>query len=1095
MSSEPSASRQVPQGLKAPDPPVRGTRKQRAGRDTQPQAIVSTPSVSRGSTSVLNYVCEKCGHPNVGSGLTSVSSGVPVAPGAPELESTGESLPVEGSNSVEQKRRPPKTRANKFHDVMAMFGSKTGFTLAEFFQLLFDPKTELTNSETAMLSAWLQGGTKSGIRPVELVANMYQHPLSITFENGKLRHSTFTELAPQSQTALYLDKYPRSADLLPSPSSSPHHFNAREGLEELFARATLGTVDLEAERLCAPESGLSRGYNATWDVFGAYSLASEQSTIQEHAPVSWAIASTLAWNRSREWKPPVTIEEEPLMDQNADTPVTPALAPTSTASSERARNPVLGVLLVFFILLLFRNQNLNLFQHFLAIFLFACGSPKSVFLVLSRLGVASAHATVHNILDTLADSGYRRLQKMARNATESARDSARTPQEYFLLLFDNVNKYHKARKQTVSKDNQLKSGTASTAVGLEDVPPNAFHPEAYFANLHKQERRNMTLDKLYDDINNSHLRNAGIGMIMRLMMVHIPALKRLSGDVEDWFEQNCTRLKLRLRKSDIQPMGTSGIDESTASGGSDVLQDLVEQMKLKAEDLKHFLIMVCGDWLSVDRLRKAIQYKAKDSNIYEQRRWALPIVQLWHMKWAFLKVIYKTHWSDRTGPDVAVGLRHGLEALGRSFNHTKCDFYPGHEGLKLVFDTLVLTSVLSVVKERLGIATDTGQDDQNTHMLSDLRSYFGPGGLHAHFNLPDLLELASSVYDRFMTTSAYLDSTSMKDLDLDSNQITEALASLMVNMGAHKRRSKPQAAGTQPEAEAESQMEPTLEADVSMDVENTQGAEKDSDDSQSSGTEDMEGLNPTSGVPLAKLGDPALGNAQLLMRDGFWYLEFVLRFTFWGGGATNYGNELLELACNYFYEYPADLQSAILNNYLVNPSGLPNHWHELDLLQEHHNLWIKHVFNKKNSDFDSKFLRRAVSVNIRGFGKLRDTLLHMLGLSAVSTGRSLPDYEHDIDVLATHYRRSDLFTFKHGRFQAFSVVDTFSRGYEKLESGALAKFLDRTLTDPDLVCDEDDDQLELEGLGEPPAPLAYENGRLGPAEDTGLADLFTNLSL
>ncbi|KAG9074585.1 hypothetical protein FS749_013827, partial [Ceratobasidium sp. UAMH 11750] len=65
----------------------------------------------------------------------------------------------------------------------------------------------------------------------------------------------------------------------------------------------------------------------------------------------------------------------------------------------------------------------------------------------------------------------------------------------------------------------------------------------------------------------------------------------------------------------------------------------------------------------------------------------------------------------------------------------------------------------------------------------------------------------------------------------------------------------------------------------------------------------------------------------------------------------------------------------------------------------------------------------------------------------------------------------------------------------KLESGALAKFLDRTLTDPDLVWDEDDNQLDLEGPGEPPAPLAYDNGMLRPAEDTALADLFTNLFL
>lgn len=77
-------------------------------------------------------------------------------------------------------------------------------------------------------------------------------------------------------------------------------------------------------------------------------------------------------------------------------------------------------------------------------------------------------------------------------------------------------------------------------------------------------------------------------------------------------------------------MGTSGIDKSTAAGGSDVLNDLAEQMKLQAGWLKKMLVMVCGDWLSIDRLRKAIRYKAKDSNIYEQRRWALPIVNMAH---------------------------------------------------------------------------------------------------------------------------------------------------------------------------------------------------------------------------------------------------------------------------------------------------------------------------------------------------------------------------------------------------------------------------------------------------------------------------------
>ncbi|CAE6411386.1 unnamed protein product [Rhizoctonia solani] len=104
--------------------------------------------------------------------------------------------------------------------------------------------------------------------------------------------------------------------------------------------------------------------------------------------------------------------------------------------------------------------------------------------------------------------------------------------------------------------------------------------------------------------------------------------------------------------------------------------------------------------------------------------------------------------------------------------------------------------------------------------------------------------------------------------------------------------------------------------------------------------------------------DLALANTILLMRDTAWYLEFcaaiaegdigrvlevqkILRFYFWGSGNTNYGKEMLELACGFLYDFPEPLKEAIYQNWLVNPSGLDGHWHELDLLQEHHNLWIK----------------------------------------------------------------------------------------------------------------------------------------------------------
>ncbi|KAF8601732.1 hypothetical protein BDV93DRAFT_509786 [Ceratobasidium sp. AG-I] len=1001
MSGSPGTS-----GEPEPSPPrVLGTRRRRTGKASTPATIALAPS----HDAEISTVTE------------------PIASSSNPSQSTAQAG-----------RSAASTSLDKFHNVMQHFGSKKGITLGGFMQTLLDPSTELSRSETAMLSSWLKGQTEPGTRPVEITDAIYCHKFSRTFEGGKLRHGSFVGLGPPTHSPKYLDKYPHHATLLPPASGIDELYNGREGLEELFSRGTLAIVDREADLLCEPgDAGLPRGQGVTWSIFEAFSLFNEKEKIKRLAPVTWSILSTMTFSRSRDTLP-ASISNAPAITADASTAVstlgqTPndpdtvieestGALPTDT-DKEHNRNPELAILMAIFVLLFFRNQNVNLFQHIVGVFLFACNAPKTVFRALGRLGITSAHSTIYGILERLGLSAYETLVKMGKSAYESASDTTR-PQEYFLLLFDNINKYARARKQTVAKKNEVKSGTAATAIVLEDVPPGAFNPQPYFSNLKKQERRNLTLSRLYEDIDLVHLRNAGIG-------------------------------------------------------GSNVLHDLTEQMKLEPSWLESMLIMVCGDWLSIDRLRKAIQYKAKDSNVYEQQRWALPIIQLWHMKWAFLKVICKTHWSDSTGPDISVNLRHGFEALNRKFNHEKCDFYPGHEGLKTVFDSLVLTCVLTVARGTS--QADSISGDTHTHMLSTLRSLFASGGQFESCTLSELENLAGCVYDRYFTTGAYLEAVSMKDSSFTQPQMTELLSSIMGQLGS--RRRQPDTAQTEEGATSTAEQEQEQEES------------EQSGSGGSSSIEPMDDINTSTTIPTAKLGDAALSNAILLIRDGFWYMEFatavtegdigrvfeiikVLRFTFWGGGATNYGNELLELACNYYYEYPAELQVAIFNNYLVNPSGLKNHWHELDLLQEHFNLWIKCVFNKKNSGFDSDFMRSSVSVNVTGFGRHRDSFMRMLGLSRTSSGRSFPEYEHDIDILATHYQQSAVLSFQAGRTQGFTAKDTFSLGYEELESGTLAKFLQRTSQDPEQIQDEPEDGIEVVDLEFPPEPLVLENGVL-----------------
>ena len=154
------------------------------------------------------------------------------------------------------------------------------------------------------------------------------------------------------------------------------------------------------------------------------------------------------------------------------------------------------------------------------------------------------------------------------------------------------------------------------------------------------------------------------------------------------------------------------------------------------------------------------------------------------------------------------------------------------------------------------------------------------------------------------------------------------------------------------------------------------------------------------------------------------------------------------------YEFPPALRDAILNNYLVNPSGLEGHWHELDLLQEHFNFWLKRLFNTKSFDFDSRFLREVVGLNLRGFSDLRDFMFKVFGLKSPGRSHTDADRTPDINRLGAHYREDGVLRFHRGRTQPYKVVNEYSDGYEKLRDGQLQTFLERTVADRSSVMED-----------------------------------------
>ncbi|KAG8780720.1 hypothetical protein FRC12_022648 [Ceratobasidium sp. 428] len=924
--------------------------------------------------------------------------------------------------STPKKRR---SRLEKTQEIMDSLGEQDRYHLGDFLQHLFDRNTYSKLSKPAQhaLSKWLDGNTRAGTRPAEIVDAIYRHPSAISRPHNVLSRANFSDLSPP--TTLHASTSPEHISLLPPGATtlSPKRVNAREGLEELMVRGTLNLVEHEAQLLTDPVTGLTRSAGITWDEIEQFNRQDQEQKIRIAAPLIWTILATITLTHAT-----LNSSNDPQVLQNArDT--SPALIAT------------------IFMLVSFRHPRVNFFQAVMAVFLFACNAQKSVYHTLSRLGISTAYSTLQGHLNRLGKSATERACALARGTYESSLDPAADPYQHFFLVFDNVNKHYEARNQTVASKNRMKNGTAATAIVSEDVSPGAYDPKPYRENVNAQLRQALTVDQLLDDIDSEHLEAVGTGMVMRMLLSYVPSIpQHLRPQVEERFksDQAYAKNRLRLRKSTTLSLGTSSIDESTVAGVSDILHDLVTtQMKMEPSWLDGLLIPACGDHLSIDRLRKAIRYKAMEQSIYESRSWALPFIQLWHMKLAYLRSILKVHWFSKVGSHL-FGLRQSVQALGRSINPDKIDFYPCHNAVKTVFEGMTLTATYVFLQEHTSASAS-----QSDYMLSELDRHFAAGGCFSDCSLAQLEWVANQVYKRYMTTEAYRSTMTPAELS----------TKMLILQALHH-----------------------CEADVNYSVA----------ESTRSGPE----------------SDQLLGNLILFMRDTFWYLELasaipegdtgrvfeilkMLRFSFWGSGAKNYGSEMLELASGFLYEFPSKLKEALLNNWLVNPSGLPGHWQECDFFQEHSNKAIKVVFNSKNSEWDSRFLRHAVSVNIGGLSRLRANMLQFLGLRSPGSGRARPDYSADINVLASHYLREQAFTLQLGRRQDVLAPDMFGNGIDKLDSGALKKFLSRTTVIrggrseapvADTSEDTQDENVDIELNEGRLRPLVMEGGELVEGE-------------
>lgn len=276
---------------------------------------------------------------------------------------------------------------------------------------------------------------------------------------------------------------------------------------------------------------------------------------------------------------------------------------------------------------------------------------------------------------------------------ESVADGvSRGTMEYGIVL-DNVQQYVAQREHRIGRQDQLKVGTAATAIKYEDCEPGAFNSKDHLDRVVQQERRDLTVKSLYDDIDWKHVGDVQALHWVRVLVGFIPELQDLKKEVSACFRGEGIAIhRMRDgRKTTVQPLGTNGEKEVETHGMMRAELDFEAQMGLDEKAMENKLFVSRGDGASYAALLRIKKYLAAHPSDYKSFRNRLSLPEIWHTRATNLNAIAECHYGPLASPCPS-SLSKSADAVNtkRPANLKKTDFYPTARSISLFFEARVL---------------------------------------------------------------------------------------------------------------------------------------------------------------------------------------------------------------------------------------------------------------------------------------------------------------------------------------------------------------------------------------------------------------------
>ncbi|KAF9394637.1 hypothetical protein CPC16_010738 [Podila verticillata] len=278
-------------------------------------------------------------------------------------------------------------------------------------------------------------------------------------------------------------------------------------------------------------------------------------------------------------------------------------------------------------------------------------------------------------------STTRCLKSLAQDSVKSVRRAASTKPVIF--LYDNFNRKVTHRHQR--KDNQdfFESGTTATIVIGDDLGEERLPDDPPIVPSVSDVAINAKDTKHYRRVFCSHfvrnLQNCKHNSPF-MSTFDIPVLKRID-----------------VKHSKAYELAAMAIDQASVTGNLQVLNHMRRTINKTKGSFKNLKMIIAGDHLTISRIQTIQERSIGEATYFDLMRWAIPVLQLFHMQMILCSTILNTHFGRISEPG---SLGYFIPLLGRrQLNKDMPCYHTADDFLRIIFGAMV--SQLWEAKEKV----------------------------------------------------------------------------------------------------------------------------------------------------------------------------------------------------------------------------------------------------------------------------------------------------------------------------------------------------------------------------------------------------------